>query len=77
MVELNSAACCISVKMTADNYSLVLIIFINFFGQLKDWVKQVLFLVSCPKGQVKNNVNELENKNSCYRLKVFSSAEIY
>ena len=28
-----------------------------FFGQLKDWVGQVLFLVSCPKGQVKKNVN--------------------
>jgi hypothetical protein len=28
--------------------------FINFFGQLKDWVGQVhvLFLVSCLKGQV-------------------------
>ena len=37
----------------ADNYSLVFVIFINFFGQLKDWVGQVLFLVSCPKGQVK------------------------
>ena len=24
-----------------------------FFGELKDWVGQVLFLVSCPKGQVK------------------------
>jgi hypothetical protein len=40
----------------ADNYSLVFVIFINFFGQLKDLVGQVLFLVtcSCPKGQVKN-----------------------
>jgi hypothetical protein len=37
-----------------DNYSLVFVIFINFFEQLKDWVGQVLFLVSCPKGQVKN-----------------------
>ena len=37
----------------ADNYSLVFVIFINFFGQLKDWVGQVLFLVSCLKGQVK------------------------
>jgi hypothetical protein len=26
-------------------------------GQLKDRVGQVLFLVSCPKGQVKKNVN--------------------
>jgi hypothetical protein len=26
-----------------DNYSLVFAIFINFFGQLKDWVGQVLF----------------------------------
>jgi hypothetical protein len=40
-----------------DNYSLVFVIFINFFGQLKDWVGQVLFLVSCPKGQVKKYVN--------------------
>jgi hypothetical protein len=38
-------------------YSLVFIIFINFFGQLKDWVGQVLFLVSCPKGQVEKYVN--------------------
>ena len=28
-----------------------------FFGQLKDWVGQVLFLVSCPKGQVEKYVN--------------------
>ena len=34
-------------------YSLVFVIFINLFGQLKDWVGQVLFLVSCPKGQAK------------------------
>jgi hypothetical protein len=27
----------------ADNYSLVFVIFINFFGQLKNWVGQVLF----------------------------------
>jgi hypothetical protein len=40
-----------------DNYSLVFVIFINFFGQLKDWVEQVLFLVSCPKGQVEKYVN--------------------
>jgi hypothetical protein len=40
-----------------DNYSLVFVIFINFFGQLKDWVRQVLFLVSCPKGQVEKYVN--------------------
>ena len=40
-----------------DNYSLVFVIFINFFGQLKDWVRQVLFLVSCPKGQVERYVN--------------------
>jgi hypothetical protein len=40
----------------ADNNSLVFVIFINFFGQLKDLVGQVLFLVtcSCLKGQVKN-----------------------
>jgi hypothetical protein len=40
-----------------DNYSLVFVIFINFFGQLKDWVGQVPFLVSCPKGQVEKYVN--------------------
>ena len=40
-----------------DNYSLVFVIFINFFGQLKDWVGQVLFLVSYPKGQVEKYVN--------------------
>jgi hypothetical protein len=40
-----------------DNYSLVFVIFINFFGQLKDWVGQVLFLVSCPMGQVEKYVN--------------------
>jgi hypothetical protein len=33
-----------------DNYSLVFVIFINFFGQ-------VLFLVGCPKGQVEKYVN--------------------
>ena len=41
----------------ADNYSLVFVIFINFFGQLKDWVGQVLFSVSCSKGQVEKYVN--------------------
>ena len=40
-----------------DNYSLVFVIFINFFGQLKDWVGQVHFLVSCPKGHVEKCVN--------------------
>jgi hypothetical protein len=35
----------------------VFIIFINFFGQLKDWVGLVLFLVSCPKEQVEKYVN--------------------
>jgi hypothetical protein len=40
-----------------DKYSLVFAIFIKFFGQLKDWVGQVLFLVSCPKGQVEKCVN--------------------
>ena len=40
-----------------DNYSLLFVIFINFFGQLKDWVGQVLFLVSCPNGQVEKYVN--------------------
>jgi hypothetical protein len=42
---------------TLDNYSLVFVIFINFFGQLKDWVGQVLFLVSCLKEQVEKYVN--------------------
>jgi hypothetical protein len=40
-----------------DNYSLVFVIFIKFSGQLKDWVGQVLFLVSCPKGQVEKYVS--------------------
>ena len=40
-----------------DNYSLVFVIVINFFGQLKDWVGQVLFLVSCMKGQVEKYAN--------------------
>ena len=40
-----------------DNYSLVFVFFNNFFGPLKDWVRQVLFLVSCPKGQVEKYVN--------------------
>jgi hypothetical protein len=40
-----------------DNYSLVFVIFINFFGQLKDRAGQVLFLVGCPKGQVEKYVN--------------------
>ena len=40
-----------------DNYSLVFVIFINFFGQLKDWIGQVLFLVSCLKGQVEKYVS--------------------
>ena len=40
-----------------DNYSIVFVIFINLFGQLKDWVGQVPFLVSCPKGQVEKYVN--------------------
>ena len=47
-----------------DNYSLVFVIFINFFGQLKDWVGQVPFLVSCPKGQVEKYVNA----EACYGL---------
>ena len=40
-----------------DNYCLVFVIFMNFFGQLKDWVGQVLFLVNCPNGQVEKYVN--------------------
>ena len=35
----------------------LVVIYINFFGQLKDWVGQVLFVVSCPKGQVEKYVN--------------------
>ena len=35
-----------------DNYSLVFVIFDNFFGQLKDWVRQVLFSSPDPLGQV-------------------------
>jgi hypothetical protein len=40
-----------------ENYSIVFVIFINFFGQLTDRVGQVFFLVSCPKGQVEKYVN--------------------
>ena len=40
-----------------DSYSLVFVIFINFFGKLKVSVGKVLFLVSCPKGQVETYVN--------------------
>jgi hypothetical protein len=40
-----------------DNYSLVFVIFIKFFGQLKEWVGQVIFIASCPKGQVEKYVN--------------------
>ena len=29
----------------------------GYWGQLKDWVGQVLFLVTCPKGQVEKYVN--------------------
>ena len=47
----------LKVAEALDNYSLVFVIFINFFGQLKDWVGQVLFLVTCPKGQVEKYVN--------------------
>ena len=53
-----------------DNYSLVFVIFIKKnFGQLKDWVGQVLFLVSCPKGQVDKYVNvEAWNRNCAVSL---------
>ena len=54
-----------------DNYFLVFVIFINFFGQLKDWVGQVLFLVSCPKGQVEKYVNV----EACH--KNYGSASIF
>jgi hypothetical protein len=46
----------LKVVRALDNNSLVFVIFINFFGQLKDWVGQVLSLVSCPKGQVEKYV---------------------
>ena len=38
----------------ADNYSLVFVIFISFFGQLKDWVGQVLFLLVVRRDKLKN-----------------------
>jgi hypothetical protein len=42
----------------ADNYSLVFIIFNNIFWTTKrDESNKYFFLVSCPKGQVKKNVN--------------------
>ena len=52
-----TSPCNLKVVGALDNYSLVFVIFINFFGQLKDGVGQVLFLVSCPKGQVEKYVN--------------------
>ena len=60
--SLPTSLCCLPVSslkvvVALDNYSLVFVIFINFFRQLKDWVGQVLFLVSCPKGQVEKYVN--------------------
>ena len=55
-----------------DNYSLVFVIFINFFGQLKDRVGQVLFLVSCPKGQVEKYVNVEACKSDFTRIKLNS-----
>ena len=63
--SLPTSLCCLpllpvsSLKVVGalDNYSLVFVIFINFFRQLKDWVGQVIFLVSCPKGQVEKYVN--------------------
>jgi hypothetical protein len=55
-----------------DNYSLVFVIFINFFGQLKDWVRQVLFLVSCPKGQVEKYVN-VEACTPTYMFNVYKN----
>ena len=63
--SLPTSLCCLpllpvsSLKVVGalDNYSLVFVIFINFLRQLKDWVGQVLFLVSCPKGQVEKYVN--------------------
>ena len=50
---------------TLDNYSLVFVIFINFFRQLKERVGQVLFLVSCRKGQVEKYVN-VEACRACF-----------
>jgi hypothetical protein len=40
----------------AVNYSLVFIIFIHFFGQLKIESDKYFFLVSCPKEQVKKKL---------------------
>ena len=34
-----------------DNYSIVFVIFINFFGQLKDWVGQVLLMAKAKNSQ--------------------------
>jgi hypothetical protein len=48
----------------ADNCSLVFIIFINLFGQLKYWVGQVLFLVSLIKKIIERFWNECF---LCYR----------
>jgi hypothetical protein len=47
----------LKVVRVLDNYSVVFVIFIIFFGQLKDWVGRILFLVSCPKGQVEKYAN--------------------
>jgi hypothetical protein len=60
--SLPTSLCCLPLlperEVTSpSNYSLVFVIFIIFFGQLKDWVGQVLFLVSGPKGQVEKYVN--------------------
>ena len=40
-----------------DNYSLIFVIFINFFRTTNRLSRTSTFLVSCPKGQVKKCVN--------------------
>ena len=56
-----------------DNYSLVFVFFLNFFGQLKDWVGQVIFLVSRPKGQVEKYVNV----EACHPMTISSKFSSY
>jgi hypothetical protein len=69
----------LKVVRALNNYSLVFVIFINFSGQLKDWVGQVLFLVSCLKGQVEKyvNVEAWYVKYFFYNLPYLISCNIY
>jgi hypothetical protein len=61
-----------------DNYSLVFVIFINFFGQLKEWVGQVIFLDSCPKGQVEKyvNVEACSSSDENYEMFLFIPSDV-